>query len=52
VNLSRLFSLAEQTDRPDLKFPPFVAKTLSSAPKVVDLFSQIRNGDVLLHSPL
>jgi len=51
VNLSRLFSLAEQTDRPDLKFPSFVPKTLSFAPKVVDLFSQIRSQDILLHHP-
>ena len=51
VNLSRLFSLAEQTDRPDLKFPPFVARTLSFSPRVVDLFSQIRNEDILLHHP-
>jgi polyphosphate kinase len=51
VNLSRLFSLAEQTPRPDLKFPPFVAKTLSLAPKVSNLFEQVRRGDVLLHHP-
>jgi polyphosphate kinase len=51
VNLSRLFSLAEQTDRPDLKFPPLVARTLCLPPRVVDLFSQIRNQDILLHHP-
>ena len=51
VNLSRLFSLAEQTDRPDLKFQPFVPKPLSFAPKAGDLFSQIRKEDILLHHP-
>jgi polyphosphate kinase len=51
VNLSRLFSLAEQTDRPDLKFPPFVPRTFSFAPKIENLYQQIRQGDVLLHHP-
>jgi polyphosphate kinase len=51
VNLSRLFSLAEQTPRADLKFQPFVARTLTLAPKVPNLFAQIRKGDVLLHHP-
>jgi polyphosphate kinase len=51
VNLSRLFSLADQTNRPDLKFPPFVPRTLSLAPKVTGLYEQIRKGDVLLHHP-
>lgn len=51
VNLSRLFSLAEQTDRPDLKFQPFVPRTFSFAPKVANLYEQIRQGDVLLHHP-
>ncbi len=37
VNLSRLFSLAEQTPRPDLKFPPFTSRSLSFAPKVSNL---------------
>lgn len=51
VNLSRLLSLAEQTPRPDLKFRPFVPKTLPFAPQAVDLFSQVRKQDVLLHHP-
>jgi polyphosphate kinase len=51
VNLSRLFSLAEQTARPDLKFQPFVPRTLSFAPKVSSLHEQIREGNVLLHHP-
>ncbi|HXY04315.1 MAG TPA: polyphosphate kinase 1 [Terriglobales bacterium] len=51
VNLSRLFAIYDQTSRPDLKFQPFVPKTMSFAPKVVNLFEQIRKGDVLLHHP-
>ena len=51
VNLSRLFSLADQTPRPDLKFPPFVPKTLSFSSKVANLYEQIHQGDVLLHHP-
>jgi len=49
VNLSRLLSLAEQTPRPDLKFRPFVPKTLTVAP--LDLFAQVRKQDLLLHHP-
>jgi polyphosphate kinase len=51
VNLSRLFSLAEQTTRPDLKFPPFVPKTICFAPKISSIYEQIHQGDVLLHHP-
>lgn len=51
VNLSRLFSLAEQTPRPDLKFQPFVPRTFSFAPKVSSMCEQIRKGDVLLYHP-
>ena len=41
VNLSRLFFLADQTPRPDLKFQPFTSKTLTFAPKVSNLFEEI-----------
>lgn len=51
VNLSRLFAIAEQTPRPDLKFQPFVPKAFGFTPKVVDLFEQIRKRDILLHHP-
>jgi polyphosphate kinase len=51
VNLSRLFSLAEQTARPDLKFAPFNSRTLSFAPKVSNLLEGIRRQDILLHHP-
>jgi polyphosphate kinase len=51
VNLSRLFAIADQTPRPDLKFQPFVPKTLTFGPRVTDLFGEIRGGDILLHHP-
>ena len=51
VNLSRLFFLADQTPRPDLKFQPFTAKSFSFTPKVTNLFEEIRQHDVLLHHP-
>jgi polyphosphate kinase len=51
VNLSRLFSLADQTPRPDLKFRSFVPRTLELTAETADLFAQIRKGDVLLHHP-
>ena len=51
VNLSRLFAIADLTPRPDLKFQPFVPKAISFAPKVVNLFQQIRKRDILLHHP-
>jgi polyphosphate kinase len=51
VNLSRLFALADQTPRPDLKFPAFVPKALVLSPKVSNLFEQIRKEDILLHHP-
>src|SRR5580704_14448076 len=51
VNLSRVFSLAEQTPRNDLKFQPFTSKTLSFAPKVANIFEQVKEQDILLHHP-
>ena len=51
VNLSRLFSLADQVARPDLKYRPFCGKALSLSPKVSSLFDEIRQRDVLLHHP-
>jgi polyphosphate kinase len=51
VNLSRLFAIADQTLRPDLKFQPFVPKTFSFSPRIADMFGQMRNGDILLHHP-
>ena len=51
VNLSRLFNIYEQTDRPELKFKPFVARDLRLTAKSQDLFEELRRHDVLLHHP-
>ena len=51
VNLSRLFYLADETPRPDLKFQPFVSKGLIFTPKVSSIFEEIRTRDILLHHP-
>src|SRR5438309_2396806 len=51
VNLPRLFNVYEQTDRPDLKFKPFVPRELRLTSKSQDLFEELRRHDVLLHHP-
>lgn len=51
VNLSRLFTFYEQTNRPDLKFKPFVPRQLQLTGKAHDIFEELRNHDVLLHHP-
>src|SRR5437773_1722296 len=51
VNLSRLFNIYEQTDRPDLKYKPFVPRELRLTAKSQDLFEELRSHDVLLHHP-
>ncbi|MEY2411845.1 MAG: polyphosphate kinase [Acidobacteriaceae bacterium] len=51
VNLSRLFNIYEQTDRPDLKFKPFTPPDLRLTAKSQDLFEELRSHDVLLHHP-
>src|SRR5579863_3316698 len=51
VNLSRLFHFYEETDRPDLKFKPFVARDLQLNRKSQDIFEEIRHRDILLHHP-
>ncbi|HXW93982.1 MAG TPA: polyphosphate kinase 1 [Terriglobales bacterium] len=51
VNLSRLFFLADQTARPDLKYPPLISRSLSFGPKVSGLLQAIREQDILLHHP-
>ncbi len=52
VNLYRLAAVCDDVDRPDLKFSPFVAGV---PPRLqveeADMFSLIREGDVLLHHP-
>src|SRR6266487_6388734 len=49
VNLPRLFNVYEQTDRPDLKYKPFVPRELRLTAKSQDLFEELRRHDVLLH---
>jgi polyphosphate kinase len=51
VNLSRLFNIYDQADRPELKFKPFVPRELHLTGKNRDLFEEIRQHDVLLHHP-
>src|SRR5215467_13747627 len=51
VNLPRLFNIYEQTDRPDLKFKPFVPRELRLTAKSSDLFEELRRHDILLHHP-
>jgi polyphosphate kinase len=51
VNLSRLFFLAEQTPRPELKFRSFIPKPLALHADSENVFDQLRKGDILLHHP-
>lgn len=51
VNLSRLFFLADQTPRPDLKFQSFVPRTIEFSAKNSNLFDELRTQDLLLHHP-
>ncbi|HUK87892.1 MAG TPA: polyphosphate kinase 1 [Terriglobales bacterium] len=51
VNLSRLFNIYEQTDRPELKYRTFVPRELHLTAKSKDLFEELRRHDVLLHHP-
>jgi polyphosphate kinase len=51
VNLNRLSALYELVTRPDLKFAPFTPAPLANPTGAVDLFAQIRGGDILLHQP-
>ena len=51
VNLSRLFNIYEQVQRPDLKYKPFSARELRLTSKSKDLFEELRQHDILLHHP-
>jgi polyphosphate kinase len=44
-------SIYEQTQRPDLKFKPFVPRALHLTAKSQDIFEEIRKHDILLHHP-
>jgi len=51
VNLSRLFNIYEQVQRPDLKYRPFTPRELRLTSKSKDLFEELRQHDILLHHP-
>jgi polyphosphate kinase len=51
VNLSRLFNIYEQAQRPDLKFKTFAPRELRLTAKSKDLFEELRRHDILLHHP-
>jgi polyphosphate kinase len=51
VNLSRLFNIYDQANRPELKFRTFVPRELRLTAKSKDLFEELRRHDVLLHHP-
>ncbi|MGC1534464.1 MAG: polyphosphate kinase 1 [Candidatus Sulfotelmatobacter sp.] len=51
VNLSRLFNVYEQVQRPDLKYRSFAPRELRLTAKSQNLFEELRRHDVLLHHP-
>jgi len=51
VNLSRLFNVYDQAERPELKFKTFIPRELRLTAKSQDLFEELRRHDVLLHHP-
>jgi polyphosphate kinase len=51
VNLSRLFTLYGETDRPELKFRSFTPRELRLTGKNKDVFEELRQHDVMLHHP-
>ena len=51
VNLSRLFNIYEQTQRPDLKYRAFTPRELRLTAKSRDFFEELRRHDILLHHP-
>jgi polyphosphate kinase len=51
VNLNRLSAIYELAGRSDLKFAPFAPALPANPAQALDLFEQIRAGDVMLHHP-
>jgi polyphosphate kinase len=51
VNLARLAQLVDLTDRPDLKFKPFLTRKSVLFEDHGQVFAQITAGDILLHHP-
>lgn len=51
VNVNRLMAILDMVDRPDLKYAAYTPRLPSSLAPSANIFSEIRNGDVLLHHP-
>jgi polyphosphate kinase len=51
VNLSRLFNIYDNVQRPDLKYRNFAPRELRLTAKSKDLFEELRRHDILLHHP-
>jgi polyphosphate kinase len=51
VNLNRLLQVADLVERPDLSYPPFTPGIPRRLKTEKDLFTVMRNGDLLLHHP-
>jgi polyphosphate kinase len=51
VNLHRLAAIYDDVKRPDLKYPAFIPGPRRTPGAEVDLFAELRRGDILLHHP-
>ncbi len=51
LNLTRLMSLYDMIDRPDLKYPPFTPAECPALVRQPEIFAALREGDILLHHP-
>jgi polyphosphate kinase len=51
VNLVRLMNVPDWVERPDLKFPGFFPRPAPALDAREDMFSAMREGDILLHHP-
>ncbi len=51
VNLGRMITLPDMVDRPDLKYPSFTPGMPKQYSPGANIFTAIKNGDILLHHP-
>ncbi|MGD8514195.1 MAG: polyphosphate kinase 1 [Granulosicoccaceae bacterium] len=51
VNLNRLLAICDIAERPELNYPPFTPGVPRPVTQHSDIFSAIRNDDILLHHP-
>lgn len=51
VNLNRLSQAYDLVERPDLKYPPFTSGIPEFFSHKINIFNQIKQGDILLHHP-